>query len=132
MDDLINGRMLNPGILEIEYLISLLTDLVSITQWSFFKSYSELAPNPAINILRHEIINNDLFTKDPSKAPLKRIIKYTPAVTSVEEWTNADTGVGAAISAGNHAEKGIWALLVIAEIIQRILNISHLSSIYHL
>lgn len=34
-------------------------------------------------------------------------------MTRVEEWTNADTGVGAAIAAGNQALKGIWALLVI-------------------
>ena len=45
-----------------------------------------------------------------------RINKYTPAVTNVEEWTKAETGVGAAIAAGSHAEKGTWALLVIAEI----------------
>ena len=32
----------------------------------------------------------------------------------MEEWTNALTGVGAAIAAGNQLEKGIWALLVIA------------------
>ena len=36
----------------------------------------------------------------------KRISRYTPAVTRVDECTNADTGVGAAIAAGNHAEKG--------------------------
>ena len=36
-----------------------------------------------------------------------RINKYTPAVTKVEEWTKAETGVGAAIAAGNHAENGI-------------------------
>ena len=30
----------------------------------------------------------------------------------MEEWTKADTGVGAAIAAGSQAEKGIWALLV--------------------
>jgi hypothetical protein len=30
----------------------------------------------------------------------------------VEEWTNADTGVGAAIAAGSQALNGIWALLV--------------------
>jgi hypothetical protein len=30
-----------------------------------------------------------------------------PAVTRVEEWTKEDTGVGAAIAAGNHAENGI-------------------------
>lgn len=35
----------------------------------------------------------------------------------MDEWTSADTGVGAAIAAGNHLEKGIWALLVIAAVI---------------
>ena len=35
-------------------------------------------------------------------------------MTRVDEWTKADTGVGAAIAAGSQAEKGIWALLVIA------------------
>lgn len=39
---------------------------------------------------------------------------YTPAVTRVDECTSDDTGVGAAIAAGSHAEKGIWALFVIA------------------
>jgi len=43
--------------------------------------------------------------------------KKTPAVTSVEECTKAETGVGAAIAAGSHAENGIWALLVMAAII---------------
>jgi len=33
-------------------------------------------------------------------------------VTRVDEWTKADTGVGAAIAAGSHALKGIWALFV--------------------
>ena len=46
-----------------------------------------------------------------------RINKYTPAVTKVDEWTNAETGVGAAIAAGNQAEKGTWALLVQEEMI---------------
>jgi hypothetical protein len=35
----------------------------------------------------------------------------------VDEWTKALTGVGAAIAAGNHLEKGICALFVIAAII---------------
>lgn len=35
-------------------------------------------------------------------------------MTRVEEWTSADTGVGAAIAAGNQLEKGAWALLVMA------------------
>jgi hypothetical protein len=33
--------------------------------------------------------------------------KYTPTVTKVEECTKAETGVGAAIAAGNQEEKGI-------------------------
>jgi hypothetical protein len=36
-----------------------------------------------------------------------RIKRYTPAVTKVEECTNEDTGVGAAIAAGSQAENGI-------------------------
>ena len=35
-------------------------------------------------------------------------------MTKVEEWTKAETGVGAAIAAGSQAENGIWALFVIA------------------
>lgn len=58
--------------------------------------------------------NKKLFNLLFSKIKLKRINKYTPAVTKVEEWTKAETGVGAAIAAGNHDEKGICALLVIA------------------
>jgi hypothetical protein len=47
-------------------------------------------------------------------------------VTKVEECTRAETGVGAAIAAGNQEEKGIWALLVIAAktISPAIINIS--------
>jgi len=40
------------------------------------------------------------------------MIKKIPAVTRVDEWTNALTGVGAAIAAGNQHLKGNWALLV--------------------
>lgn len=32
----------------------------------------------------------------------------------MEEWTRAETGVGAAIAAGSQEEKGICALFVIA------------------
>lgn len=35
-------------------------------------------------------------------------------MTKVEEWTRADTGVGAAMAAGSQLENGIWALFVIA------------------
>ena len=33
-------------------------------------------------------------------------------MTKVEEWTKADTGVGAAMAAGSHALNGSWALFV--------------------
>lgn len=39
-----------------------------------------------------------------------RNIKNTPAVTNVDECTNAEIGVGAAIAIGSQAEKGNWAL----------------------
>lgn len=42
--------------------------------------------------------------------------KYTPAVTRVEEWTKAETGVGAAIAMGSQGENGNCALLVIPAI----------------
>lgn len=64
-----------------------------------------------------------------------RINKKTPAVTSVEEWTRADTGVGAAIAAGSHLENGIWALLVIpatiiAKIIAELKGVSQKNNIF--
>ncbi len=43
-----------------------------------------------------------------------RIIRYTPAVTKVEEWTRDETGVGAAMASGNHVQYGNMALLVMA------------------
>ena len=57
-------------------------------------------------------------------------------MTRVEEWTNADTGVGAAIAAGSQLEKGIWALFVIAaNMIVKIRNIfsieDHIRVIFH-
>lgn len=57
-------------------------------------------------------------------------------MTRVDEWTNAETGVGAAIAAGNHLEKGIWALLVIAArhkniIIHGLMEFAHTFIIFH-
>lgn len=48
-------------------------------------------------------------------------------MTSVDECTRADTGVGAAIAAGSQLEKGTWALLVHAA--SRILTIIIVSSV---
>lgn len=79
----------------------------------FLRSYSKFATSPDINIVNVETNNKkDLELK--SNVFENRIRRYTPAVTRVDEWTRADTGVGAAIAAGSQAEKGIWALFVIA------------------
>ena len=59
-------------------------------------------------------INNNPFISNPENKGKNRINKKTPAVTRVEEWTKAETGVGAAIAAGSQDEKGICALFVIA------------------
>lgn len=81
----------------------------------FLKSNSKIAFIPAINIVNIEIyiINIIIFV---FRILLNRIIKYTPAVTKVEEWTKDDTGVGAAIANGNHVANGTCALFVIAAI----------------
>ena len=83
----------------------------------FFISHSVSAAIPAINIVKDAVKNKivENIWKEARKE-WKRINRNTPAVTKVEEWTKAETGVGAAIAAGNHLENGIWALLVIAAI----------------
>ena len=43
-------------------------------------------------------------------------IRAIPAATSVEEWTKAEIGVGAAIAAGSQEENGNCALFVSAVI----------------
>ena len=70
-------------------------------------SISKNALTLAINIVKEpKITKNKLIFININKFSYRKI-KYTPAVTKVEECTKADTGVGAAIAAGNHALKGI-------------------------
>src|SRR6059036_3690469 len=38
-----------------------------------------------------------------------RAIRYTPAVTIVAAWINAETGVGPSIASGSQVWRGIWA-----------------------
>jgi len=80
-------------------------------------SVSNVAPNPAMSIVRQEEISKMEHIVLFKNMLWKRISKKTPAVTNVDEWTRADTGVGAAIAAGSQAEKGICALFVMAAII---------------
>lgn len=82
---------------------------------TFFISFSNKAEILAPIIVNTPIIKSSLLQEKHSLIHEWRISKYTPAVTNVEEWTNAETGVGAAIAAGNHALNGTWALLVQAE-----------------
>ena len=76
-------------------------------------SYSNRELNPA-----QKEVNNLIATKvsisqgKEQKKQEKRIIRYKPAVTKVEEWTRAEIGVGAAIARGSQGEKGKMALLV--------------------
>src|SRR5215510_7511248 len=51
---------------------------------------------------------------DLTTTQLQRAVKYTPAVTIVAAWINADTGVGPAIASGSHVYKGSCADLPIA------------------
>uniref|UniRef100_A0A194AL72 Uncharacterized protein n=1 Tax=Pinctada fucata TaxID=50426 RepID=A0A194AL72_PINFU len=69
---------------------------------TFFKSSSKTALDPATFIVKSEAIRRKSLTSDPPY----RISRYTPAVTSVDECTKDETGVGALIAAGNHALKG--------------------------
>ena len=90
---------IKPSCLRVEYAII------------FFKSQSKIPIRPAKLIVRiPTTINQNHLTEIIEE---NRISKYTPAVTRVEEWTKEETGVGAAIAAGNQEEKGTWALLVI-------------------
>jgi hypothetical protein len=81
-----------------------------------------MAEPPASTIVRIPIISKTDVNSVFANKKLNRINKYTPAVTSVDEWTSADTGVGAAIAAGNHAENGTWALFVHADKIRIVIK----------
>ncbi len=94
-----NEKTMKPNWLNVEKAIN------------FFISHSKIAIKPAIDKVSKDTITRIKFTEKSKK--LKRIIKKIPAVTRVEEWTKEETGVGAAIAAGNQDEKGNWALLVI-------------------
>lgn len=81
----------------------------------FFISFSVMAEMLAINIVREAVrrirgLNRGIVFSEGKN----RIRRNTPAVTRVEEWTKADTGVGAAMAAGSQEENGSWALLVSA------------------
>jgi hypothetical protein len=79
----------------------------------FFISHSVQALIPAISMV-DTAINNRMGLNHwlEFRKGKNRINRNTPAVTRVEEWTRADTGVGAAMAAGSHLENGICALLV--------------------
>lgn len=82
----------------------------------FFISCSQFADILAYKaVIKDKIINNNIVIG--WGYDIIRIIKKIPAVTSVDEWTNAEIGVGADIAIGNHAENGNWALFVHAAMV---------------
>ena len=44
------------------------------------------------------------------------ITKEIPATTRVEEWINAEAGVGASMASGNHTCEKNWAALIPPEV----------------
>lgn len=87
----------------------------------FFISLSIIAMILPTNIVITEIKNIHFLNFGLIDIGSIRIKRITPAVTKVEEWTKADTGVGAAIALGNQEEKGSWALFVNAAIVRNII-----------
>lgn len=86
----------------------------------FFRSCSTMADIPAISIVR--VARRRRVGEKRGSVESRgwnRNRRNTPAVTRVEEWTRAETGVGAAIAAGSQLENGIWALFVIAARVKR-------------
>jgi len=79
---------------------------------TFLKSSSVVAHNPAITIVKRD--NVEIDCNIGAIRSLNRRITKTPAVTSVDECTREEMGVGAAIAAGNHDENGNCALFVMA------------------
>ena len=84
----------------------------------FFKSDSRKAENLAMKVVIAPNAPITIKTFVLFTAGKARNNKYTPAVTSVEECTRADTGVGAAMAAGSQALKGTCALFVIVATIK--------------
>lgn len=85
----------------------------------FFMSCSQFAEILANIVVSDEIVIIRVIQYEFGKFN-NRISKNTPAVTSVDEWTKAEIGVGAAIAAGSQAENGNWALFVNAAVVKRI------------
>jgi hypothetical protein len=69
-------------------------------------SFSAIATNPLTTVVRNPAVrrNSCAYSVRNTSDLLKS--RKNPAVTNVDEWTNAEIGVGAAIAAGNHTEKG--------------------------
>ncbi len=60
------------------------------------------------------------------KIRLQRATRYTPALTIVAAWINAETGVGPSIASGSQTWSGNWALLPTApQRISRAMAICH-------
>jgi len=77
------------------------------------RSFVQIAINEEIRITHEERRAKGSITETERTAHICSNRKI-PAVTKVEEWTNEETGVGAAIAMGSHELKGNCADFVIA------------------
>src|SRR6202451_4790456 len=66
-----------------------------------------IAPN--ISVAAPTMITPRRASGDRLYSGLHRTIRYTPAVTIVAAWINADTGVGPSIASPSQACSGTWA-----------------------
>lgn len=72
----------------------------------FFKSDSINADSPAYREVNRLVTSIKYANEEEDKIDVFWIIRKSPAVTRVDEWTNDEIGVGAAIAAGSQGENG--------------------------
>jgi len=68
------------------------------------------AAQNAVNAPDHAITLNVTIAPSAANSGYIRATRYTPAVTIVAAWINADTGVGPSIASGSQVYRNSWAL----------------------
>jgi len=87
-----------PNWLQVEYAITRLISFCTIPIVA-----ANIAVNAPIIVITFRLVASCSYNG------LNLIIKYTPAVTIVAAWINADTGVGPSIASGNQVCNNNWA-----------------------
>src|SRR5918996_5822621 len=69
-----------------------------------------MADSPAYRaVTRPTTATTTRATSEASNRAWVRTTRYTPAVTIVAAWINAETGVGPSMASGSHTWSGTWA-----------------------